>query len=396
MEDKEVAVVGGGLTGLSAAYDLSREGFDVKVFEKEAMLGGRAPRANQLVPSRYQHFLKLMEELGIEDEVLEEINFSDMAALTDNGIKSFEPFSLFLRPEEDLSFVERYVKRPFFSKIMGIDVSGVRELREDLEAIDFCYSCSDDEAERLHGLTAEEWIEEYPESVQEKVLYPALQTLYVEDLDNLNAEVAAQHVKDFMKSASGKFREVSGGPLQVTRSIREKTEAEFEVNTEVKNVNETEEGVELETGEGEESFDQVILAVPLNRSGEILDEEFGISYSFTRAVTVDGEPREEFVNLIGADRDDNIRAVLSPGNEFFAYPEDSAEEMDLEKIFDEHEVLGEEKTLTHPLLEPGKDIPDQEYSERIILAGDFYRFSGLETAVYTGRRAASKAASRSQ
>jgi glutamate synthase (NADPH) small chain len=39
-KDRRVAVVGGGLSGLTAAFDLARKGYSVEVFEKEARLGG--------------------------------------------------------------------------------------------------------------------------------------------------------------------------------------------------------------------------------------------------------------------------------------------------------------------------------------------------------------------
>ena len=37
-----VAIVGGGLTGLSAAYELTKSSFEVELFEAESELGGLA------------------------------------------------------------------------------------------------------------------------------------------------------------------------------------------------------------------------------------------------------------------------------------------------------------------------------------------------------------------
>ena len=38
---KRVAVIGGGVAGLEAAWILARRGHEVQVYEKEAMLGGQ-------------------------------------------------------------------------------------------------------------------------------------------------------------------------------------------------------------------------------------------------------------------------------------------------------------------------------------------------------------------
>ncbi|MGC8493915.1 MAG: FAD-dependent oxidoreductase, partial [Syntrophobacteraceae bacterium] len=39
-KNKRVAVAGGGLSGLGAAFDLAKKGYSVEVFEKESRLGG--------------------------------------------------------------------------------------------------------------------------------------------------------------------------------------------------------------------------------------------------------------------------------------------------------------------------------------------------------------------
>lgn len=80
-----VAVIGGGLAGLTAAYKLSREGIDADVFEASSRLGGRCfsdrdtfaggqivERGGELIDSDHQHIRKLARELGLAlDDVLE-------------------------------------------------------------------------------------------------------------------------------------------------------------------------------------------------------------------------------------------------------------------------------------------------------------------------------------
>lgn len=42
MREKKLAILGGGITGLTAAYDAVQNGYDVTIFEKSSMLGGLA------------------------------------------------------------------------------------------------------------------------------------------------------------------------------------------------------------------------------------------------------------------------------------------------------------------------------------------------------------------
>ncbi len=57
----KIAVIGGGFTGLAAAYHLTKKGHDVAVFEKDATLGGLAhgfqqPEWQWHLEYAYHHF----------------------------------------------------------------------------------------------------------------------------------------------------------------------------------------------------------------------------------------------------------------------------------------------------------------------------------------------------
>jgi protoporphyrinogen oxidase len=75
-----VVVVGGGFTGLAAAFELSRRGVDVSLFEKEEALGGLAGSFSvegQQIERFYHHWftndreiLRLTADLGTSDQVL--------------------------------------------------------------------------------------------------------------------------------------------------------------------------------------------------------------------------------------------------------------------------------------------------------------------------------------
>ena len=66
-KDKGVAVVGAGLSGLTAAFDLARKGYGVGVFEKEARPGGSLFRfsGNQLPEYVIAADFKILERVGV-------------------------------------------------------------------------------------------------------------------------------------------------------------------------------------------------------------------------------------------------------------------------------------------------------------------------------------------
>jgi protoporphyrinogen oxidase len=77
-----VAIIGGGLTGLSAAYTLTKSGHTVTVFEKAPFLGGlahgfKAKNWDWTLESAYHHFftndetlITLAKEIGLTDDII--------------------------------------------------------------------------------------------------------------------------------------------------------------------------------------------------------------------------------------------------------------------------------------------------------------------------------------
>lgn len=80
MNPPTAAVVGAGLSGLTAAYRLVQAGWDVEVFEAEQQIGGRTRsfvRDGYLVDTgasalaaSYEPYLNLLEDLGLRDQIV--------------------------------------------------------------------------------------------------------------------------------------------------------------------------------------------------------------------------------------------------------------------------------------------------------------------------------------
>ena len=111
---RRVAVIGGGVAGLTAAYDLLIGGSDVTLFEREGFLGGLASsfRLDDGSLERYYHFIclndrpyfRLLDELGLRDRL--RWRLTKMGQFYDGRLYSFgDPWDLlFFSP---LSWVER-------------------------------------------------------------------------------------------------------------------------------------------------------------------------------------------------------------------------------------------------------------------------------------------------
>jgi oxygen-dependent protoporphyrinogen oxidase len=123
-------VIGSGIAGLSAAYDLRNAGFQVSIFEKEKFTGGRMVELQMGPLYQYTHavgvfgankeMFKLAAELGIEDQIRADQDYeltgtlfsteSESYELIDNGHGVYDPGSA-----GDFDF-EKTAKIPGLSK----------------------------------------------------------------------------------------------------------------------------------------------------------------------------------------------------------------------------------------------------------------------------------------
>lgn len=124
--EKSVAVIGGGFSGLAAAYELSKEGHKVTIFENSDHLGGLASSfdLNGYPVERAYHFLYqsdsdilgLSEELGIRERIVfhpSNIRYfhegTDYGFMTPMDLLKFTPLSLIDRVR--LGVMTLYLKK---------------------------------------------------------------------------------------------------------------------------------------------------------------------------------------------------------------------------------------------------------------------------------------------
>lgn len=91
--DKKIAVIGGGPSGLTCAYDLSIDGYDVTVFEKEKMLGGMLTLgipSYRLEKDVIEAEINVLRDMGVKFKIGVEIGKDiKIQELRDQGFNAF-------------------------------------------------------------------------------------------------------------------------------------------------------------------------------------------------------------------------------------------------------------------------------------------------------------------
>ncbi|KAG6432076.1 hypothetical protein SASPL_103649 [Salvia splendens] len=98
-----VAVIGGGVSGLTAAYVLAKEGVEVALYEKETSLGGHAKTTTvdgipldldftSFSQVMYPEVMELFETVGVDTEVSDisySVSWDDVEWGAGNGLSGF-------------------------------------------------------------------------------------------------------------------------------------------------------------------------------------------------------------------------------------------------------------------------------------------------------------------
>jgi oxygen-dependent protoporphyrinogen oxidase len=274
----KVAIVGGGISGLAAAYDLQAAGgFEVTIFEQSPVIGGKLQTLHQgqylieqgpdSIFSVKPWAVELMCELGMEDELLEPLGneFSmlvegklhtvprPLAALNVGAAGALEKADFLTEGGSTRALQEANIPpgdglnesvASFFRRRFGIEFSKL--IVEPLLA-------------GTHGGD--------PAKLSMEALYPAY--LAMERVEgSISRGVAARAGRS---SHGGAFRTLAGGmagfPKRLAAAL---TTVDIKLSARISSLTAVASGLSLETSSGQFEFDHVILATPANVSAGVL------------------------------------------------------------------------------------------------------------------------------
>lgn len=263
---KKIAVVGGGISGLSATYFALKKGFSVNLFESTDRLGGLAASFdfNGLTIEKYYHFIcggdhnliEFANRLGIGNK----IQFQPSnTALYYNG--RYYPFST------PLDLV-KFAPIPLSSRLrFGLNI---------------LYSKYTKEWEKLDKISGKEWLcQHIGENAYKVIWHPLLKIKFGNYYDQISAawvwhrihRVATSRKGPFSKERMGYFLGGSQALIDGAKNEIEQLGGRIHLNSKVQKITKTSHGFQLIQDSGEQSdFDRIVLAIPLPAAARIIKD----------------------------------------------------------------------------------------------------------------------------
>jgi uncharacterized protein len=254
----KVAIIGGGASGMVTAYLLDRQGHEVTVFEKQAILGGHIRTLNKNVepnqaecvevlengviefPTVFHNFLGLMQELGVDLEPVQlgsGLFFGgDRHLLSAAMIR--KNFSGFQRLVEQLKTYQFYARSiGFWLKIKSIEAQKFHEQSMS--------ECLQNDCDR------NTWL---------KLLTMYSYSMPYELIDQFPAELAIPALRSYVFVD---WVRIKGGVYSYIEKILERFRGEVVLNAEITRINRSSDSAVVErSGALSQLFDAIVFATP--------------------------------------------------------------------------------------------------------------------------------------
>lgn len=270
---KKIAIVGSGISGLSAAWAL-RDTADITLFESQAQLGGHAHTVDFLHtgaemtvdvgfivcnPLNYPNFMNFMQALGVETQA------SDMSfAVSDpNGYEwSSDPKGLFAQRRNFLN--PRYIS--MLLEILSFNKNARHDVEQDQIPI---------------GMTLGAYLDKIgcSKNFRKNYILPMGAAIWSTPEANMEDYPAASFLNFFNNHKlihldRPQWRTVRNGSRSYVKQIGLALGNRVQLSNTVTRVDRTATGVRVTHSEGEDLFDQVILACHAPQSHDMLGDGF--------------------------------------------------------------------------------------------------------------------------
>ncbi len=251
-----VAIIGGGFSGMLAAYLLEKKGIEVTVYEKESVIGGHC----QTLVSK-----DLFVELGT--------------------VFCFSEHIKELLLELDISYSERFTYRNFvdedFNKVEHISHQEVSILIDELHRLEKLLSAYSDEDNTLnYGKTKDlmiplgQFLKDHSLNTISQVIAPPLSSYGFGDINEIQAFYALNvfnldTINCFIKGAKLLF--IDQGASEIIRKLSQNI-SDIRYSAHVKNIEPLSDQVKIETDYDSDLYDKVLVTTKL--PDDVLKDSF--------------------------------------------------------------------------------------------------------------------------
>ncbi|WXG47399.1 MAG: FAD-dependent oxidoreductase [Candidatus Atabeyarchaeum deiterrae] len=258
----KVAILGGGLTGLTIGYLLNQRGTDIEILEKEEECGGLM---RSLVENGFTFDYGGAHILFSKDK--EALNFI-LDLLAENKVAN--------KRNTKILYKERYVKYPFENGLADLPIE------ENFECLyDFIQNLiRKEKGESRKPRNLREWFYyTFGKGMTEKYMIPYNEKIWKHPTEDISLEwverIPNPPVEDIVKSSLGIqtegythqldfFYPIVGGIQSVIRAIEEKLKGHIVKRFQVKSIRKKGNKWIVSSGDSEKEFDKVISTIPIH------------------------------------------------------------------------------------------------------------------------------------
>jgi protoporphyrinogen oxidase len=367
----KVGVIGGGLAGLTCAYELRKAGIAPIVFEKDVECGGRIKNITEsasdvpvgaiMFTLDYTALISLMKELGLE-RAIERVSLSESTLLIGAKPLSLNPWSL--------------VRSRLLPLGVKLEIRKLWKLIAQLDPWSYPQELMKESlTQYLQSRISEETVE--------CIVRPAVNAFF-QDADRIAAGVGLQFLKSIPR-----VHVLTDGNAMITRALSASLEESILMGTEVNAAIEVKGKWRVLAATSWRELDSLICATTLSEARKLFPSADirRLAYAPVNVLVVKGSYRYgKSRTLIDANwKESGIHSIKNLGRLQIIHARTSTPNLD--RFYDEWEIVH----LKHwkealPIIEPGMGFQQVETGlPHLYLCGDFYLGGRMESAVRSAK-----------